>query len=277
MNRGMRAVNVTLLVLLVIVTVSGWLAFAVGSPGAAGWIVGVHGASGLGLLLLVPAKTVIARRGLRKPGRSRKVISWVFVALVGISIASGLLHAIGGWRTYRLPPFPPLLPMQIHVGAGIGAAALLVWHVLLHQRRRHGWRPLLRRTDLTRRRALLGTGIAAGSAVLWVVAPGQERRETGSHEIVDAAQVPVTQWLFDRVPSEPFRAIDLAGLPRMSVRAVLDCTGGWYTEQEWRGVPIDALGLPRGASIDVVSVTGYRRRFPAGADLLSPPTWPGAR
>ena len=47
------------------------------------------------------------------------------------------------------------------------------------------------------------------------------------------------------------------------MRAVLDCTGGWFTEQEWGGVPLSALGLRHGTSIDVVSTTGYCRRFPA--------------
>jgi DMSO/TMAO reductase YedYZ molybdopterin-dependent catalytic subunit len=50
-----------------------------------------------------------------------------------------------------------------------------------------------------------------------------------------------------------------------TVRAVLDCTGGWYSEQEWRGTRLDALlgPVPAAArSVEVVSVTGYRRRFP---------------
>jgi len=59
---------------------------------------------------------------------------------------------------------------------------------------------------------------------------------------------------------------------------VLDCTGGWYAEQEWRGVRLDRLLGPgaagRGGSrcLEVVSVTGYRRRFPladAGRLLLA--------
>ena len=49
------------------------------------------------------------------------------------------------------------------------------------------------------------------------------------------------------------------------VRAVLDCTGGWYAEQVWRGLRMNhVFGAvpPHTRSIDVVSVTGYRRRFP---------------
>ena len=201
------------------------------------------------------------------------MISLTFAVLVFAAIGSGLLHAVGGWR-----PYLGLLPMQLHVGAAVGAVALLIAHMVMHHRSaRRRWRPLLRRTDLTRRRALLGTGVVAGSAALWVIAPGLARRETGSHEVGSGniAIVPVTQWMFDQVPQieaaawrlrTPDRSFDLAAiaaLPQSTVRAVLDCTGGWFTEQEWRGVPLSALGLRQGASIEVVSTTGYRRRFPA--------------
>ena len=273
MDRGVRALNVTLLTLLATATISGVVAFGTGFPGPAPWVVAVHGASGLGLLLLIPAKIRVARRGFRRPGRSRKAVSLTFTVLVLAAIVTGLLHAVGGWR-----PYLGLLPMQLHVGAAVGAVALLVAHVVMHHRSaRRRWRPLLRRTDLTRRRALLGTGVVAGSAALWVVAPGLPRRATGSHEVGSGniANVPVTQWMFDPVPHisaaawrlrTPDRSFDLAAiaaLPQSTVRAVLDCTGGWFTEQEWRGVPLSALGLREGASIEVVSTTGYRRRFPA--------------
>lgn len=249
MERATRAVNATILALLVVATGTGVLAFAVGSPGPARWVTGVHAGSGLALLLLVPAKARIARRGLRRPGRSRKVIGLGLAVLVLGTVAGGLLHAVGGWR-----PYLGLLPMQLHVGAAVGALALLAVHLRLHRRRAR-----VRRTDLDRRRALLGTGVVAGAAALGVLVPGVPRRETGSHRLV---VLPVTQWLFDAVPRDP-PAVDLAGLPAVTVRAVLDCTGGWYSEQEWRGVPVAALGLRPSLAIDVVSATGYRRRFPA--------------
>jgi hypothetical protein len=280
MDRGIRPLNVTLLTLLVTATISGVMAFGVGFPGPARWVVAVHGASGLGLLLLAPVKIFVARRGLRRPGRSRKVISLTFTVLVLAALGSGLLHAVGGWR-----PYLGLLPMQLHVGAAVGAVALLVAHVAMHHRSAgRRWRPLLRRTDMTRRRALLGTGVVAGSAALWVITPGLPRRETGSHEVGSGniAIVPVTQWMSDPVPQiaaaawrlrTPDRSFDLAAiaaLPQSTVRAVLDCTGGWFTEQEWRGVRLSALGLRQGASIEVVSTTGYRRRFPARDACLGP-------
>ena len=48
------------------------------------------------------------------------------------------------------------------------------------------------------------------------------------------------------------------------VTAVLDCTGGWYSEQEWAGVWLNRLLPPRvggTSSVYVRSVTGYGRRF----------------
>src|SRR5262245_20919322 len=129
MDRGIRPLNVTLLTLLVTATISGVVAFGVGSPGPARWVVAVHGASGLALLLLAPAKICIARRGLRRPGRSRKAISLMFTVAVLAAIGSGLLHAVGGWRQYL-----GLLPMQLHVGAAVVATVLLVAHVVMHHR-----------------------------------------------------------------------------------------------------------------------------------------------
>ena len=63
---------------------------------------------------------------------------------------------------------------------------------------------------------------------------------------------PVT-WRLDT----PVGAVGLAALtamPQRSVRAVLDCTGGWWTEQRWSGWRVD----------DVLTLAG--RRF-LGNDL----------
>ena len=51
-----------------------------------------------------------------------------------------------------------------------------------------------------------------------------------------------------------------------TVRATLDCTGGWHTTQEWTGIPLQTVlemaGLkPQAASVTVRSATGYFRRF----------------
>ncbi len=276
MSRSVRPVNVTLLALFVTALLSGVLAFAVGSQPWSAVVVGVHGAAGLGLLLLVPAKAAVARHGLRRTGRGRALLGSSLTVLALLVVGTGLLHAMGGFRAWL-----GLLPMQLHVGAAVAATPLLAGHVLVHRR----W-GLLRRTDLSRRLAVRGAAVLAGSAALWLVSPGRPRRATGSHEVGsgDPAAMPVTQWMFDPVariaPADwrlraGGREFDLAAIgaaPQRTVRAVLDCTGGWYAEQDWRGVVLAELRLPPGRSVDVVSATGYRRRFPAaqaGALLLA--------
>lgn len=273
MDQLTRSVNVTILALFVISTFSGFLAFTLGAAPLATVVVAAHGASGLGLLVLIPVKIPIINRGMRRRGRSRKVISWTLSVLVLGTVGGGLLHALRGFV-----PVLGLLPMQIHVGAALLAAVFLAGHVLPYRHRR--W-PLVRRVDLDRRAGLKGTAVVAAALVLWTVAPGRPRRFTGSHQ-VDAAAMPVTQWLFDpvlrldattwrlRLPDRTLDLAALAALPQTTVRAVIDCTGGWWAEQEWRGVRLADLDLPTTATVDVVSATGYRRRLPSSeaADVL---------
>jgi DMSO/TMAO reductase YedYZ molybdopterin-dependent catalytic subunit len=104
--------------------------------------------------------------------------------------------------------------------------------------------------------------------------------ERGSH---DPVGLPTTSWLDDRVPtiaSDQWSAVvagqdvslaDLESMPQDTFPAILDCTGGWYSEQEWTGVRLDRLIDPAGnRSFVAWSATGYARRFPI-ADLES--TW----
>lgn len=59
---------------------------------------------------------------------------------------------------------------------------------------------------------------------------------------------------------------DLGALPHSERTHVLDCTGGWYTHQQWSGVSFAAVLAAahpgEGAeSVTVTSMTGYSRRF----------------
>ena len=90
--------------------------------------------------------------------------------------------------------------------------------------------------------------------------------------------MPVTQWLVDKVPNVDTGAWrlrvgdrvwlrdDLERLTDDEIVATLDCTGGWFAQQRWRGVRLDRLlkasDVRIGRSIEVCSVTGYTRRFP---------------
>jgi DMSO/TMAO reductase YedYZ molybdopterin-dependent catalytic subunit len=125
-------------------------------------------------------------------------------------------------------------------------------------------------------------GYAAVEAMVRLTgAAGARRRFTGSYEVGsdDPASMPVTIWLNDRVPSIDIvewtltvvdgagrRELGLADLARheQTVRAVLDCTSGWYADQEWTGTPVSALvDADAGVrSLYVHSVTGYWVRLP---------------
>jgi len=113
--------------------------------------------------------------------------------------------------------------------------------------------------------------------------PSALRAPTGSFQSV---QPLATTWMFDSVPTVDIatwrvavasRALsyeELAGYTDR-ISAVIDCTGGWYSEQVWEGALLERL-LPRstgtGSSLNVRSITGYSRRFPiedAGRMLLA--------
>jgi len=89
MRGGGRALNATILTLNVTVMLTGVAAVATGSDRPSSAPAAVHAASGLGLLTPAPSKIMIARRGLRRPGRSRKVIGIVAGAAALWQVAPG--------------------------------------------------------------------------------------------------------------------------------------------------------------------------------------------
>lgn len=268
-RRAGRRTNVALLAILLGAVLTGAVAFTAGTPIPAKIATLIHGIFGLSLVLLIPWKSVIVRRAsmLRAP-------SLILLALIAICVISGLVEVFLGygvlWR---------LSPMQVHVGSALLAAPLLVWHIRGHRRQR------LRRLDLSRR-VLLRTGIlAAGAGVTYGALEGvgrllgfasASRIATGSHRL-SAAAAPATIWLFDKVPDlAADHCVDVAGsafsVPELAQRSTiitarLDCTSGWYADAEWTAANLADLlphdQLEAAASIEVRSVTGYRRRFPA--------------
>lgn len=245
-------------------------------------VVVLHGVVALAVLALLPWKSTIVRRGLRRRRRDRW-LSLTLAAAVLLALVSGLAHSTG-----LLIAGGALTALQVHVGAGLVALTA----GLAHARRR---RTRARPSDLSRRTVvragLLAVTSGAAYAALAGVAsaatlPGARRRATGSYQrgSGEPAVMPTTSWLFDTVPDDdPLawrltvasggaeRSWSLAGLRAFEdqVTAVLDCTGGWWSRQQWTGVRVARL-LPPGAtgSVEVVSATGYRRRLPLTDQLL---------
>jgi DMSO/TMAO reductase YedYZ molybdopterin-dependent catalytic subunit len=106
--------------------------------------------------------------------------------------------------------------------------------------------------------------------------PGAVRRFTGSYEAGSYRpdQMPVSSWMLDAIPQVEASSWRLAAGGREwsydelfafddRLTATLDCTGGFFSTQEWAGVRLDRLiGKAKGTSIRVRSATGYDRRFP---------------
>ncbi|MGI8574714.1 MAG: molybdopterin-dependent oxidoreductase [Egibacteraceae bacterium] len=275
-----RRTNLALAVALAVAGLTGFAAFTAGTASGR-WTVVLHGLAGLAVLVLSPWKSRVMRRGLRRrrPGRANAIALAVLTALV---LVFGVGHS-AGWR--GLPA--GLMTMQLHVGGAIVVMLLVAFHA-----RQRPARP--RPTDLSRRTVLQTSALVAGAGAGWVVlerswalagTPGADRRFTGSHEIGsgEPARMPVTQWLFDTVPrldanvwrlnvsaSTGNRQLTLRELEQLTdetgdrVSALLDCTGGWWSRQEWRGVRLDRLlgETPTGGRLLVSSATGYQRALP---------------
>ena len=268
--RGART-NLALLVLLAVAFLTGWLAFAFATAPSR-WSLIVHATGGFAVLALLPWKSMIARRGLRRAGPGRWA-SIVLGVLVLVSIAAGLLHSTG-----LAVNIGPLTAMDFHVGAAIAAVPFAIWHVVAR-------RVKVRPTDLSRRAALRGGAVLAGAAAAYATSEivvraaglnGATRRFTGSYEAGsnEPDLLPISSWMFDAIPNldagswtlrAPTRAWNYDELSAFDdrVTATLDCTGGFYSTQDWSGARLDRLvGGATGGSIRVVSHTGYDRRFP---------------
>ncbi len=267
-----RATNLALLAALAIVFATG--AGAVASGTAAGrWVVIGHGAAGLLVVLLVPAKLRVIRAGLRRARHTR----WLSLALAGFVVAVLLLGF--GYSTGVVRTVGGTDALWLHIALALALVPVLLWHLVARF-----VRP--RKADLSRRTALRTGLLAGGAAGLYAVtagavevtgAPGARRRFTGSYErgSFRPAAMPNTIWLNDTAPlvdpgswrltvaGAAYPLTDLSGRS-VTRRALLDCTSGWYAEQDWSGVPVRDLIGPVGdaRSLLVRSSTGYQVRFP---------------
>jgi hypothetical protein len=266
-----RLTNVMLLVALALAFATGVGAVATGSDRGR-WVVVAHGTVAVAVVLLVPWKTRVVRAGLRRARASR----WVSLLLAAIAVTTVFFGF--GYATGALRSVAGFEGMWWHVAFALGLVPLALWHILARRTR-------FRRTDLNRRTVLvLGAAAALYALVDGTVRlahlPGARRRFTGSYESgsLTPQAMPVTIWLDDPVPpvdagSWRLSIVDGRGTRELSLdelrptvtrRVTLDCTSGWYAEQDWSGVALAPLlrDITGARSIRVHSVTGYALRLP---------------
>ena len=273
--------NTLILVFVVAGLISGFFGLVSGSPDRAIYMQ-VHRAAGYAIVLLLLWKGRNIVFSLRRVSpRSPRAASLVLLVALIATLSLGFVWAFAG-RFH----FLGFSGVSWHIYAGAALAPVLVWHTLHHVRgtRLAFW---AERRSVLRIAALGAAGFAlwqAGELVARSASlAGADRRFTGSHEVEhpDPGVFPVVSWLNDDpdpLDAETWRLL-VRGLDgeaeslgygdlrhSAELTATIDCTGGWYSTQVWRGVPVAELlealdSAAEARTVTFTSVTGYYRRF----------------
>ncbi len=247
-------------------------------------IFALHGIGGFWLLLLLWGKLrrVWPRLSHLRRWDRRTVLGMLATIFALVTLGSGIWWAEGG--DLDVAGFGLL---NWHILLGFTLAGAIVFHMFARAKR-------LRKRDLSGRRQLLQAGALLGvGAVLWPVQhfigqslhlPGSRRRFTGSHEMgsYTGNAFPTSSWVADQphpLDTQTWRLV-LAGAvktPRAftyddlaagdELEATLDCTGGFFSTQRWRGIRVgrllDQVDLSADARyVSFISVTSYRWSLP---------------
>ena len=266
---NLRFINTLILSLLLLLTMTGVYGLFFPFPSL---LFDLHRIAGWGLILLIPWKTIISLRSLRR-GLDRRLDRNIMILVsVLIAIATLLILAFGLMWKWNLGEYYVWL-------AGYGYS-VIGWHwgialyFLLPLYALHTWRRWHhpRTTDFAgRRQALKLIGLGVASVATWGLSEAlaktfqseqSPRRFTGSREEGSFAgnAHPVTSgpdqgktkidpasWRLSLkgAVNKPLTLTyaDLLARSTAEVTATLDCTGGWYTVQTWRGIRLaDLLG-----------------------------------
>ena len=278
--------NILLLILGTVELATGLMGLIWGSPDRA-IALQIHRIVGfsIALVLLWKARNILPPLRRRSRWKRQPVNFTIFTVALSLLLASLLLGLT--WSNVGSFYFLGFSGVSWHIYLSVALVPLVAWHVVFH---RWSLRP---RFWADRRVFLKYGGITVGGLIFWRLSetalsawslPGMNRRFTGSYHAASFSgnAFPAVSWLNDRpepVDSESWRlsVVGLVDTPlhinfrdvsayTKTVTATIDCTGGWYSTQEWVGMPLkellDRAGVKEGAaSVTVRSVTGYYRRF----------------
>lgn len=243
-----------------------------------------HRIAGLSLIVLLGFKLARVRYRLtdRNQWQPTTLLSVVTLLVAVATLGTGIVWVFG----YQ-PAIPLVSLLSVHVGLGLLAFVLVVLHMKTRFR-------LPRRADFDRRRTTLqyaglfitGAIVYRGQELINTVfeTNGTNRRLTGSQRERGSGNesFPPTSWVADDpdpIDTEDWQLtiqgkvdtrLELTAdqlQPDQQEKALLDCTGGWYTIQNWGGVRVGDLLEETGVTADAqyvrfVSVTGYRWSLP---------------
>jgi len=250
------------------------------------WVIfALHGIAGLWLLLLLWGKLQRVWPRLLHPRRwdRRTVFGVLALLFVALTLGSGIWW-VGGSEVY-IAGFDLL---NWHIVLGFVLTAAIAFHMFA----RFKW---LRKRDIVgRRRVLHFSTLLVGGSILWPTQQlaeralrlsGAERRFTGSRESGSYAgnAFPTSSWVADSPRpidvqiwqlivtgavsnAHSFSYAELTSADDM-LEATLDCTGGFYSTQRWRGLRVDRLldkvsVTQEARYVSFISVTGYRWSLP---------------
>jgi cytochrome b561 len=250
------------------------------------WLVFVlHAIGGFWLLLLMWGKVrrVWPRVIQRKRWDRRTIFGLLALVLIMLALGSGIWWVTGG-DVY----FAGFNLLNWHILLGFVVTTAIVLHMVIRAKR-------LRTRDIVgRRRVIQFSALLVGSVALWpgeqftegiLNLPGAKQRFTGSREVGSYAgnAFPTSSWVADHprpIDAEAWR-LTLDGAVTIphefsyqelasagdELEATLDCTGGFYSTQRWRGVRVgrllDGITLDQYARyVSFVSVTSYRWSLP---------------
>ncbi len=281
-------VNILILVFVTVEFISGFWGLVSGSRDEAAFII-IHRITGYGLVVLLVWKVAVILFALRnrKRGRMERTWSLVLFALLIVTLALGFTWSAAGPYYYRPPSGISWSGVSWHIYISVLLIPLVAYHAITYIKSF----PLPLTFWVERRSLLRFAGVALAGLLFWQTGEqivraaglsGKGRRFTGSYENtrIDGA-FPVVSWLNDTPPQTDIDSwrLTVRGMVKRGLSLgysdltsphemteTIDCTGGWYSEQVWKGVPLarlldDAELHPGARSVKVTSATGYYRRF----------------
>lgn len=290
-GRSLRFINTLILILFCVLGLTGLYGLVWPFPSS---LFEIHRIAGWALIVLIPWKGAIALRSLSRGLSSRFDHNAMIMLSILLTLATVTILILVLMWTWQIGPYYVWIGSYAYSGIGwhwgiaLGLAPLFILHVW--QR----W-PRPKKVDFAgRRQALKLMGLGAAAMVGWGVSEalaksigsqGAQHRFTGSreegsftgntHPVTTAPdqgkiRLDPSTWslTFKGAVKKPLTLSynEVLALSTSEVTATLDCTGGWYTVQTWRGILLTDLltqaGLrPEAMGIILRGVLDYTAPF----------------